>query len=362
MVDISGLSFKYPRSHDNSINNLSLNIARGEKILIAGRNGAGKTTLSKILSGLIPHVEQGELTGDYFYNGKDIRKCAHLDVIRDTAILLQDFESQIVSTTVREELVFYPMNLGVSYADALARAEKICLKFGLADMMEREINSLSGGEKQKIALLSLLSAEPKTLILDEPFTDIDPSSQKFFLDFLKSGFEGTVIAFEQTVDYYEYFDSVAVLDNGIVIKKGGKELAGDIATLEQAGIEAPEVFRIIGGFVDASAFAADNVRQNFVFDETSYGALDMPGIAGDELIRAEGITHKYPDSGTNAVDGVDIVLHRGDFRVVLGGNGSGKTTLMKILCGILPLKCKNGSKPVCSAGYVYQNPDNQIFA
>ena len=172
MIAIDNLSFRYQANSTKILDGVCLNIGEGERILIAGKNGAGKTTLSKIISGLIPRVEHGFIEGSYCYRGKRMSEYSPKEFVREIAVLFQDFEAQIVSTMVREELVFYPMNTGLPYFRALEKARKLSTVFQADNIFEREIDGLSGGEKQKTALLSLLTASPKMLILDEPFTDL----------------------------------------------------------------------------------------------------------------------------------------------------------------------------------------------
>src|ERR1017187_4397691 len=148
MIDIKGLKYRYSKDLPYAIDNVSLEIKKGEKVLIAGRNGAGKTTLSKILSGLIPHVENRPYEGSYSYDGAPVKDIKYSQFVKKTSILLQDFEAQIVCTSVKEELIFYPMNLQVRYKESLDRAQKLAAVFGIENLLDKEINEMPGGEKQ----------------------------------------------------------------------------------------------------------------------------------------------------------------------------------------------------------------------
>jgi energy-coupling factor transporter ATP-binding protein EcfA2 len=372
MIELKNLSFKYKKDIPEVIKNINLTIKSGEKVLIAGKNGAGKTTLSKIMAGLMPRVEHGIMKGEYNLNGRDISSYTQKQLASEIAVLFQDFESQITAVSVKEELIFYPMNLGAAYERVLPAAEKLAAEFGLSGLMERDVNSLSGGEKQKIELLSLLITNPAYLILDEPFTDIDPASQKFILDFFKSGkFKGSLIVFEQSLDFCENFDRIIILNEGTVMRDGSRETAGDIAALREAGLEAPALVKICGGWLKPEYIAADLIQETKYFDPEAYEKVTaLYAGSSQNIFEIKDLQYRYPGSREYALTCVNLAIKEGDFVSVVGANGSGKTTLMKILAGIYDLKKGNAyyktnsvkTDPVIGKiGYVYQNPDNQIF-
>jgi energy-coupling factor transport system ATP-binding protein len=374
MIAVNHLSFRYPSGSRRILDDICLNIGEGERVLIAGKNGAGKTTFSKILAGLIPRVESGRIEGSFEFCGKPASAYAPETFAQEVTVLFQDFEAQIVSTSVREELVFYPMNTGMAYTGALERAEAICQKFNAQYLLDRRIDELSGGEKQKIALLSLLTASPRMLILDEPFTDVDPASQEMILDFLKyGGYPGGIIVLDQSLDTHAFFDRIILLSNGKVDYDGNQHVIADTARLSAAGLEASGIYRIADcGYQEEPEAIFTYIRDHFAFDENAYQNLigsDQP--SQEALVEIESLYFRYPDAKNNTLDDVNLKIQQGDFIAVLGANGSGKTTVMKLIAGILKPskgeirylgKCYPENPPAGTVGYVYQNPDNQIFA
>ncbi|HRU38498.1 MAG TPA: ABC transporter ATP-binding protein [Candidatus Goldiibacteriota bacterium] len=373
MIEIKNLSFSYKKGAPLALDSINLSLKPGEKVLIAGRNGAGKTTLSKIIAGLMPQVQKGHVSGTYLFDGMDMLRMERSRTAPLAAVLLQDFESQLTCATVREELVFYPLNLGVPYERAKKAAENLALKFGIEGLLDRDPMSLSGGEKQKAALLSLLIANPGLLVLDEPFTDIDPASQRFLLDFLDSGtFRGCLVVMEQSLSYYRSFDRIVLMDDGRFIKEGGRETAGEFEALRQAGIKPPDLVSACGGFISGGFSEADLIREAKYFDPQEHEKLSANYANPSPLMyEVSGLQYQYPESREYALTGVSLSINEGDYLVVLGANGSGKTTLMKVLAGIyghkkgtVLFRGRNISAEMMRgrAGYVYQNPDNQIFA
>ncbi|MCX5882748.1 MAG: ABC transporter ATP-binding protein, partial [Deltaproteobacteria bacterium] len=373
MITIDNLSFRYHANSPKILDGICLNIGEGERVLIAGKNGAGKTTLSKIISGLIPRVESGFIEGRYNYRNRPVSEYPPKEFVREIAVLFQDFEAQIVSTRVREELVFYPMNTGLPYFKALENAGKLCAVFKAEQLFDREIDGLSGGEKQKTALLSLLTASPKMLILDEPFTDVDPASQELILDFLwHGGYREGIIVFDQSLDYHAFFDRIILIGNGKILFDGDHKVIADSVLLSRGGLETSGIFKAVDcGYTQDSGEILRHIRENHVFDDDAYQeVISKPQVPGETLVEVTSLSFKYRESGMT-LKNIDLKIQRGDFVTVLGANGSGKTTLMKLIAGILDARegdiLYQGQNlkefPVAGkVGYVYQNPDNQIFA
>jgi energy-coupling factor transport system ATP-binding protein len=373
MITIDDLSFRYHADSPLILEGIRLNIGEGERVLIAGKNGAGKTTLSKILSGLIPRVESGILKGRYSYRNQPVSEYPPKEFVREIAVLFQDFEAQIVSTRVREELVFYPMNTGLPYFKAIEIARKLCAAFQAETLFDREIDGLSGGEKQKTALLSLLTASPGMLILDEPFTDVDPASQELILDFIRhGGYRGGIVVLDQSLDYHAFFDRIILIGNGKILFDGDHKVIADSMLLSHAGLEASGIYMAVDcGYTPESEIILRHIRNSRVFDEDAYEAMiPPPQSPGETLVEVLALSFKYPESAMTLTH-IDLDIRAGDFITLLGANGSGKTTLMKLIAGILDAregdiryqgKSLKAFPVAGKVGYVYQNPDNQIFA
>lgn len=383
MIELTNVTFGYGGGAAKAISNLCLSLPTGQKVLVAGQNGAGKTTLSKILSGLIPRVEKGVFAGECSIDGQATTTYTQKALAGRVAVLFQDFEAQMVATSVVEELLFYPLNLGVPYDVALANAKRLATRFGVLFLLGRDISELSGGEKQKIEIVSLLNASPEVLILDEPFTDIDPVSQEFIVELLRAGeFCGTLIVFEQSLDYHEAFDRIVILDAGAVVLDGGREICSEVELLRRCGLDAPILQRLCASAAAGAQprgqrpvsvdDAAQCIRGTNVFDDEAYRSLLVETENSSPCVfETQHLSFCYPGKSECSLTDVNFSIRQGDFLSVVGANGSGKTTLMKILAGVYAFetgevlydgKSLHEHSSLGQVGYVYQNPDNQIFA
>ena len=234
-------------------------------------------------------------------------------------------------------------------------------------LRRRAIPELSGGEKQKIALLSLLAIDPAFLILDEPFTDIEPASRDSILGILsEASFRGALVVFDQELTYLQAFDRAVILHDGRILYDGDPSAAADQSLLAQAGLEAPGILQVF-----PRGATAGSIREQFLFDERAYAGLAAAPASGEKLIEVKNLSFHYEGSEHPALEDINFEVGRGDFVAVVGSNGSGKTTLMKLLAGILGFRrgdilyqgrSTHRRDLAGVIGYVYQNPDNQIFA
>ncbi|HLV80486.1 MAG TPA: ABC transporter ATP-binding protein [Chthonomonadaceae bacterium] len=176
--------YRYGEGVD-ALEDISLTIELGEKVAILGANGCGKSTLLKLLDGLL-FAQTGTLTAF----GEPLTAAALADEARDHAFrrrvgyLFQNADAQLFCPTVRDELAFGPLQLGLPHAEVQERVEETAALFGIAGLLDRAPFQLSGGEKKKVALAGVLTLNPETLLLDEPTGGLDPRSQGWLVDLL----------------------------------------------------------------------------------------------------------------------------------------------------------------------------------
>lgn len=177
-VTVENLSYMYPASENLVLENVSLNIKNGELVLLTGRSGCGKTTLAWCLCGLIPHIFGGIFKGKVFINGKNTLKPPVYELAKEVGIVFQNPESQFCTLNVEEEVAFGPENLGLPRESIKQRVAQALDFVRMQQYRHRSLITLSYGQKQRVALASILSMLPKVIVLDEPTSNIDTKTTK----------------------------------------------------------------------------------------------------------------------------------------------------------------------------------------
>jgi len=226
-VEISDLYFKYQDGNENILNGINLKIESGKVTSILGLSGCGKSTLCYCICGIVPHIYHGEIKGDVLLYGKPVSGMLPGKIATITGIVFQDPDTQLFSPTVEDEIAFGPENLCID-RDEIARRIDICLK--LVNMEKHRFDhpeNLSGGEKQLIAIASVLSMDPSIIIFDESLSQIDREGKSriknVILQLKNNG--KAVIMVEHDPENLELADEIYFLKNGKIEKiedlKGG---------------------------------------------------------------------------------------------------------------------------------------------
>lgn len=389
-VTITGLTYRYRGTKTNAIEAIDLQLARGEFVVLMGPSEAGKSTLATCINGLIPHFHKGKHTGDVVVYGKNTRDHTVSQMAEDVGLVFQDFEAQLFSTNVELEVAFGPENFAIPREDIGRRIEENLTYVGLTPFRNRPPSTLSGGQKQKLAIASVLALEPKVLVMDEPTTDLDPISKMGIFDItdrLRQRSDLTLLVVEHETEEVLKADRIALLNNGQLIKVGpAREILQDVELFESLGLMPLGIarfFKLMGvanlPLTPEEAEAAYR-RAGWTIATDRYQTMvdreqqaEKAMISKEPLIRCRDLKFSYP-TGVQALDGISLDIHPGDMVAIVGQNGSGKTTLAKHFNGLLLPTA--GSITVDgktteeqgifrlgqNVGYVFQNPDHQIFS
>lgn len=246
MITIQDLSFTYKDEKNPALQEVSLTIPDGGFLGVIGPAGAGKTTLARAISGMIPHLYPGDFYGSVSVNGMDTFEASLLDLSRQVGMVFQDVDSQLISPVVEDEMLYGLENFAVSREEIPGRIEEALQKVGIADLKERSIGSLSGGQRQKVAIASILALKPRVLVLDEPTGELDPRSSRRVFTLLKELNEEqgiTVILIEQKIMLLcEFAKQLAVLSEGRIFRQGDtREVLADAEELLALGVNCPRV-------------------------------------------------------------------------------------------------------------------------
>ena len=233
MIDIRSLTFRYDGAEEDALRDVTLEIPDGEFLGIIGPAGAGKTTLALSVGGIIPHEIRGDFYGAVKVDGLDTADNKLTDLSRLVGTVFQDVE-----------ILYGLENFGIPRDEIEERMDFALGQVGIAGLRHRTISSLSGGQRQKVAIASLVALRPKILVLDEPTGELDPSSSRQIFSLLRSlnrEYGMTVVVVEQKIMLLcEFAERLAVMSEGRVVRDGTvREVLGDIAGLEAIGVNCP---------------------------------------------------------------------------------------------------------------------------
>ncbi len=365
-IDISELSFRYRDREELALQNINLQVEPGELLLVAGVSGGGKTTLIRALNGLIPGSYKGELAGRICLSGQDIADLPLSRISQIVGTVLQDPERQILNAQVLNEVAFGLENLGLEREEIRARAIGAMERLRIANLSKRQTFSLSGGEKQKVALAGVLAMRPSILLLDEPLASLDPASAQETLKLIRELVdEGlTVLIVEHRVE-----DVLAINPDRILYLVEGK--------IRYLG--APEGLYKVVDYREVK-LPANVILERAAEDPPPEEIEILPGAharGSDEqnpaLVSFVDVSFGYTQ-GQRVLKGIDLEVHPSEVIAVLGENGAGKTTLVKHAIGLL--KPDSGqvliggestrnlsvAQIAGTLGYVFQSPSHMLFA
>ncbi len=301
---VDRVSFTYPHAGAPALQDVSLSIDSGDVVALLGPSGSGKSTLVRALAGLVPHFHGGRFSGRVLVGGRDTRDVRPSDLAGTVATVFQDPEDQVVMGVVCNEVAFGLENVGAPPLEISERAEEALATVGALHLAGRRTTELSGGELQRVCLASALALRPSLLLLDEPTSQLDPVAAEAFVEAV-AGLGVAVVLSEQRVER-----ALAVADR-VVFLDAGRVLFD-------------------GGLSDGVDWLAVN-RPEFVASRDS--ASHLASASGEPVVQLDDIAFAY--SGVPVLDGIDLVVRRGEVVVLEGPNGSGKTTLAKIATGLL---------------------------
>lgn len=249
MIQFEDFSFRYKSSEAFALQGISMTIENGAFVGIIGNSGAGKSTLTYTLSGIIPHHFDGDFYGSVKVNGLDTVEVKPEKLAQFVGEVFQDIDSQMVSSIVEDEILFGMENFGVPHDEIGRRLDSVLDMLGIRDLKARQISSLSGGQKQKVAIAAILAMDPEIIVLDEPTGELDPASSIMIFDILRRlnrEFGKTVIVVEQKIMLLcEYVDRLLVMDAGKIVFDGrSEEIVQQVPLFKSLGINVPRVVEL----------------------------------------------------------------------------------------------------------------------
>jgi energy-coupling factor transport system ATP-binding protein len=341
VLALDSVTYTYPGASTPALEDVTLEVAPGELVVLAGGSGSGKSTLLRAANGLVPHFHGGVFAGRAIVADMDTREHGPGELAAAVGTLFQDPETQVVMGTVRAELALPLENRGEA-APAVARGvEEVALALGFAQLLDRPTDELSGGELQRVALGAALVGRPQLILLDEPTSQLDPVAGDELIALLKrlgDDFDTAIVLAEHRLERCLPF-----ADRAVAMRSG--RIACDASPgdfLAWACAEAPELAtpgaRLLFGLGLAPAAGVKAARSAL----RSRGLLAAPETApashvhrpARAAIRFDRVWHEL-DRGPAILRGVSLSIGAGERVALMGRNGAGKSTLLRHAAGLM---------------------------
>jgi energy-coupling factor transport system ATP-binding protein len=345
ILHAEGFGYRYPERSAAALEQIDLELAPGSFTVLAGRSASGKSTVLRAASGLVPHFHGGEAWGELAVGGLSIREHEPGDIAQVAGTVLQEPESQLVMNTVSAEIALALEHRGAA-PGAVARAvEEVALALGVESLLERRLDTLSGGELQRVALAAALAHRPGLLILDEPTSQLDPVAGDeliWLLRRLNEEWGTAVLMAEHRLERcLPAADRIVAMEGGRIVFNGAPGEFLDWSLEHDPALATPA----------ASLFGAAGLRPLPVSVKQARDALADAALmpppsdqhqAADPprrwrrrdsrpapALRASGLWYEIAD-GPAVLRGIELELRAGERVALMGRNGAGKSTLLRL--------------------------------
>ncbi|MBG0786212.1 MAG: ATP-binding cassette domain-containing protein [Anaerolineaceae bacterium] len=369
MITISHLSFKYPQSNAPILRDISLQIPARSLTLVAGASGSGKSTLLHSLNGLVPHFTGGEISGSIDVFGQNSTQFGPEKMAQSVSFVFQEPEAQFIYERVEDEIAFALERSGLDQTEMQSRVNKACDILGIGDLQLRKIATLSGGEKQRVAIASALVTEPRLLILDEPTSQLDPQGADDILHYildLQSRLDLTILLSEHRLErVLPYVNHMVYLPGDGAAYEGTPQDVLPMMDLVPPIIQIGKALNITPLPIRPEdlqkVFVTQTVKQAKVEEVTgSKPALNLTGLTVNI-------------NNHQILNDISLSINQGEILAMMGPNGAGKTTLLRSVLGLVPsqgirevmgqnIKGQSLNSIIRQVAYLPQNPNDLLFS
>ncbi|WP_293728177.1 ATP-binding cassette domain-containing protein [uncultured Phascolarctobacterium sp.] len=360
----------------HALDHVNVEIGFGEFTSIMGPSGSGKSTMMNILGCL-----DRPTSGEYYLDGKEIAgynddELAHTRNAK-IGFVFQNF-NLLAKLTAQANVALPLIYAGVEEEERMERAKKALEAVGLGDRLEHKPMEMSGGQRQRLALASILITKPRLLILDEPVSQMNPQGVQSFMQLLTrlNREEGiAILMIEHRVnELCRYFQRLAVMREGRIIYDGSISEAWYALTgRTDVGVREPQSVKLCRALqlprLTASADAIVLMIEHDCAVERSACVAKQPDVVGKKILQVQDVYYTYPGAQEHTLRGVSFALHEGEITALMGFNGAGKSTLLNLLGGLtvtqrggIMLKGQNIKKALGQVGYLRQEPDLMLLA
>lgn len=370
VVRLSRVTLRY--GDDCALDDVTLEVPRGQRVCVLGANGSGKSTLASVICGLLaPDEGDVELVGERVCEGGAPDLAAYRRARRALGLVFQNPDDQIVTSVVADDVAFGPENLGLPRDEIRRRVDRELARVALTDYARADPSRMSGGQRQRVCIAGALAMEPQVLVLDEPSSLLDVRGREAIMRVM-----GRLAAAGATLVHVTHFMDEALEADRVIVMRAGRIVldgaprevfcAANTGLIDELGLELPFDLRLLRAR-RALASGAGTGR-------TQRALLSKNNAAREPFCRARGVSYSYTPRRA-ALNDISFQVLEGETCAVVGQTGSGKSTLLRLLCGLeapdagsvevagASTATKRGRRDVRRAvGYVMQHPERQLFA
>ncbi len=331
-IQFNDLTVRFPERNRPALIDVAERINPGEVVVITGPSGCGKSSLCRTLAGFIPSLIPAVVTGDVRVAQESVFATDPARLAARIGLVQQDPDAQVCTMRVRQEVAFGPENLRLPPTEVNRRVEAALESAGIADLAGRETTTLSGGEKQRLAIASILAMEPQVLLLDEPTANLDPAGAQAIFDTLarlRQEEERTLLITEHRLaPLLQLEPRLLVIDEGRIVVRRPARRHEDLVAL---GLRS--------GWPRQSAAAPEQKGERLILRNVSFS------YGYDSLI-----------------EDLSLTIYPGKVLGLIGPNGGGKTTFLRLIAGLESPQAGTINRPRgLRVGMVFQQPHQQIF-
>ncbi len=387
IISWKNVSFNYEGTKRKVLKDINIDINEGEFVVITGPTGAGKTTLCETLNGVIPNFIKGDLTGEIIVDGLNAKVTPVYEMASRVGMVFQDPDTQLFGMTVEEDIAFGPANLGLTYEECMERVEKCITDLNIKELRDRKPIELSGGQKQSVSIGGVYAMLPKIIVFDEPTSMLDPMGKERVFSIIKDinkkhGITIVLVEHEMS-EIVKYADKVIVMNQGKIHLSGEvEEVFLQVDKLNELGLEIPQSIELSlklknDNYLDRVLLTPEEIIDacSKFKPKAEFKSKKQPIFIENKketIIEVNNLRHSYLGDHDD-LKGVNLSIKNGEFVAIIGQNGAGKTTLARHIIGLLKPnagRIKVNGKDIADksvaelsreVGYVFQNPDEQIF-
>lgn len=338
MLKLKNLNLAFPGKGE-VFKNINMEIKKNKITLISGKSGCGKSSLLMCITRVIPETIEGRISGEIIYKNRNIENEGVDFISGDIAYMFQDADSQLCTFTVEDEIIFGLENINIDPCKMDSIVDEMLSLTKISHLRNRQLNQLSGGEKQKVALASILALNPEVILMDEPTANLDPKSTLEMVELirkLRDDMGKTIVIVEHKVKEF-----IEIVDEVIVLEKNNSKNT------------------------DKEEFFKEYI------EESKLPIHDKKHIEEKSVIEVDELCFSYSED-RNVLKDISFNLKSGEITAIIGSNGAGKSTLSKLLMGLLKPKqgriVINGKETMDmspkeigqNVGLVFQNPEHQF--